>query len=145
MKTVRDVLKEKGNQVWSISADASVHDALKLMAEKGIGALVVLDGEDVAGIFSERDYAREVELKGRTSRDTSVGDIMTRKVIYIEPDNTVEECMAVMTHKRIRHLPVMDKNRLVGLVSIGDIVKAVISEQQFMIQRLEHYITGAMG
>lgn len=145
MKTVRDVLKEKGNQVWSISAETSVHDALKLMAEKGIGALVVLDAEDVVGIFSERDYAREVELKGRTSRNTSVGDIMTRKVIYIEPDNTVEECMAVMTHKRIRHLPVMDEGRLVGLVSIGDIVKAVISEQQFMIQQLEHYITGAMG
>ncbi len=145
MKTVRDVLKEKGNQVWSISAGASVYDALKLMAEKGIGALVVLDGENVVGIFSERDYAREVELKGRTARDTSVGDIMTHKVIYIQPDNTVEECMAVMTHRRIRHLPVMDEGRLVGLVSIGDIVKAVISEQQFMIQQLEHYITGAMG
>lgn len=145
MNTVRDVLKEKGSQVWSIQADAWVYDALKLMADKEIGALVVLEGEEVVGILSERDYARQVILKGRTSRETLVGEIMTRKVVYIRPDNTVEECMALMTHKRIRHLPVMDENRLVGIVSIGDIVKAVISEQQFMIQQLENYITGGVG
>ncbi len=145
MNTVRDVLKEKGSRVWSVQADASVYDALKLMADKEIGALVVLEGEDVVGILSERDYARQVILKGRTSRETLVGEIMTRKVVYIRPDNTIEECMALMTHKRIRHLPVMDEDRLVGIVSIGDIVKAVISEQQFMIQQLENYITGGVG
>ncbi|HAM44090.1 MAG TPA: inosine-5-monophosphate dehydrogenase, partial [Propionibacteriaceae bacterium] len=119
----------------------SVRDALALMAAKGIGALVVLDGDQVVGILSERDYAREVELKGRTARETAVGEIMTGKVAYVEPDNTVEECMALMTHKRIRHLPVIENGRLVGLVSIGDVVKTIISHQQFLIEQLEHYIT----
>jgi len=142
MKTVRDVLETKGPQVWSISSEASVYDALKLMAEKNTGALVVLEGSVVRGIMSERDCAREVDLKARTSKNTPVRQIMTQKVVFIRPDNTVEECMALMTLKRIRHLPVMDTDDLVGLVSIGDVVKAIISEQQYKLQQLEDYIMG---
>ncbi len=138
---VGDILRNKGSEVWSVGPTDSVRDALALMAAKGIGALVVLDGDQVVGILSERDYAREVELKGRTARETAVGEIMTGKVAYVEPDNTVEECMALMTHKRIRHLPVIENGRLVGLVSIGDVVKTIISHQQFLIEQLEHYIT----
>ncbi len=138
---VGDILRNKGSEVWSVGPTDSVRDALALMAAKGIGALVVLDGDQVVGILSERDYAREVELKGRTARETAVGEIMTGKVAYVEPDNTVEECMALMTHKRIRHLPVIENGRLVGLVSIGDVVKTIISQQQFLIEQLEHYIT----
>ena len=138
---VGDILRNKGSEVWSVGPTDSVRDALALMAAKGIGALVVLDGDQVVGILSERDYAREVELKGRTARETAVGEIMTGKVAYVEPDNTVEECMALMTHKRIRHLPVIESGRLVGLVSIGDVVKTIISHQQFLIEQLEHYIT----
>ena len=138
---VSDILRSKGSEVCSVGPAASVRDALELMAAKGIGALVVLEGGEVVGILSERDYAREVELKGRTAAATPVGAIMTGKVACIEPGNTVEECMALMTHKRIRHLPVVEDGRLVGLVSIGDVVKAIISHQQFLIEQLEHYIT----
>ena len=138
---VSDILRNKGSEVWSVGPAATVRDALELMSAKGIGALVVLDAGEVVGILSERDYAREVELKGHTAAATLVGAIMTSKVAYVEPDNTLEECMAVMTHKRIRHLPVVDGGRLVGLVSIGDVVKAIISHQQFLIEQLEHYIT----
>ena len=138
---VSDILRSKGSAVWSVSPTDSVREALAVMAEKGVGALVVLDGDQVVGVLSERDYAREVELKGRTARETPVGEIMTGRVAYVEPENTVEECMAVMTHKRIRHLPVIEGDRLVGLVSIGDVVKTIISHQQFLIEQLEHYIT----
>jgi CBS domain-containing protein len=142
MDRVRDVLETKGHDVWTISPDASVFEALQLMANKGVGALVVLERDNVVGIISERDYARAVELRGKSSRETTVGEIMTRKVAYVRPENTIEECMAVMTHKRIRHLPVLQGDRLTGVISIGDVVKAIISEQQFVIQQLENYIAG---
>ncbi len=141
MKTVRDLLQAKGSEVWSVRPDQSVFAALELMADKGIGAVLVLDGERVAGILSERDYARQVILKGKASKDTLVGDIMTTVLFVIEPKRTVEDCMSLMTQKRIRHLPVMVGDRLEGLLSIGDIVKAVISEKQEQIEQLETYIT----
>lgn len=139
---VRQLLKEKGGQVWTIAPDASVYDALLLMADKGIGALVVLEGEQIVGLLSERDYARKLILQGRSSRDTPVGDVMTARVLVVRPDQTVEDCMALATDKRIRHFPVMDGDQLVGMVSIGDLVKSVIADQEFMIKQLEHYITG---
>ena len=142
MKTVRDLLKTKGSDVWSVSAEATVYETLGLMAEKGVGALLVLQAGRLIGIISERDYARKVELQGKSSRETAVGEIMTVKVAYVKPQNTVAECMALMTDKRIRHLPVMDGDHLVGVISIGDVVKAVITEQEFTIQQLENYITG---
>ena len=142
MITVRDILRAKGNQIWSVSPDATVFDALELMAEKNVGALVVLDGENLAGIFSERDYARKIILKGKASKETSVEEIMTSEVTTVHPGQSVDDCMALMTDKRIRHLPVFEAEKLVGLISIGDVVKAVISEREFMIQQLEHYITG---
>ena len=112
------------------------------MAEKNIGALLVLDQDNLVGIFSERDYARKVVLKGKSSRDIRVSEIMTEKVVYIQPDQTVEECLALMTGKKVRHLPVMEDNQLIGLISIGDVVKAVISDREFTIEQLENYITG---
>lgn len=139
---VRQLLKEKGGQVWTIAPDASVYDALLLMADKGIGALVVIEGEQIVGLLSERDYARKLILQGRSSRDTPVGDVMTARVLVVRPDQTVEDCMALATDKRIRHFPVMDGDQLVGMVSIGDLVKSVIADQEFMIKQLEHYITG---
>jgi len=142
MITVRDILRAKGQQVWWISPDATVFSALKLMAEKNIGALVVLDGEILAGIFSERDYARKVILKGKASKETFVREIMTSEVTTVRPSQLVDECMALMTDKRIRHLPVFEGEKLVGLISIGDVVKAVISEREFTIKQLESYITG---
>jgi len=141
MKTVRDLLAKKGRDVWSVAPDTSVFDTLKLMAEKEIGAVLVLVGGRVAGIFSERDYARQVILKGKASKDTPVRDVMTTRVVFVAPDQDIEECMALMTDKRCRHLPVMEEGELVGLISIGDVVKAVISEKQFLIEQLEHYIT----
>jgi len=119
-----------------------VYEALELMAEKNIGAVLVLDADRVVGIFSERDYARRVALRGRSSRTTPIYEVMTSKVFYVRPDHTIEECMALMTEKRIRHLPVMENDRLIGIISIGDVVKAMISQQQFIIEQLEHYITG---
>ena len=142
MKTVRDLLKTKSSDVWSVSAEATVYETLGLMAEKRVGALLVLQAGRLIGIISERDYARNVELKGKSSRDTTVSEIMTVKVAYVKPQNTVAECMALMTDKRIRHLPVMDGDHLVGVISIGDVVKAVIAEQDFTIQQLENYVTG---
>lgn len=141
-KTVRQILQNKGHTVWSIAPDASVYEALQLMAEKNIGALVVLEAGELVGIFSERDYARKVILKGKSSKDTPVREIMTPKVIYVRPNHTIEDCMALMTDKHIRHLPVLDNGRLVGIISIGDVVKAIISEQEFIIEQLESYITG---
>lgn len=142
METVREVLNSKGHDVWTISPDASVFDALEVMANRGVGALIVLEKDAVAGIISERDYARSVELRGKSSRETPVREIMTRKVAYVRPENSIEEAMSLMTHKRIRHLPVIEGGRLIGVISIGDVVKAIISEQQFVIQQLETYITG---
>lgn len=142
MTTVRDLLKLKGSTVWSISPDATVLEALELMSDRNIGAIVVLADEEMVGIFSERDYARKVELEGRTARETRVGEIMTRRVLTLHPDQTVEDGMALMTEHRLRHLPVVQHGRLLGLISIGDAVKAIISEQEFMIGQLETYIMG---
>ncbi len=142
MKTIKEVLRDKGRAVWTIDADASVLDALKLMADKEIGALMVMEGGQIAGVMSERDYARKVVLHGRSSKDTPVREIMTRKVLYVRPEQTVEESMALMTEKHVRHMPVLDGDQMIGVVSIGDIVKSVISEQQFLISHLENYIRG---
>lgn len=142
MKRVRDILTRKGTDVWSISPSASVYEAMKLMADKGIGALLVMEGEKLVGIISERDYARKVILQGRSSRTTSVEEIMTSRVAYAEPGQNIEECMAVMTEKRIRHLPVMEAGQVRGVISIGDLVKSIIDEQKFIIEQLERYITG---
>jgi len=142
MKRVKDILAVKGQDVWSIEPDASVYDAMKLMAEKEIGALMVMEGTKLVGLISERDYARKVILQGRASRTTQVKEIMTTRVVYTHPQQNIEECMAVMTEKRVRHLPVIDEERLVGVISIGDLVKSIISEQQFIIEQLERYIRG---
>ena len=142
MKIVKHILKEKGQRFWSVAPDTLVIDALKLMAEKEVGALLVLDGGKLIGIMSERDYARKVILKGKSSLDTPVREIMTSKVFFIRPAQTVEECMALMTDKHIRHLPVMDGDKVVGVISIGDLVKATIEEKDFLIKQLENYITG---
>ena len=143
MKTIRQLLNAKGSTVWTITPDASVFDALKLMAEKEVGALLVVEGKRVAGVLSERDYARKVALQGKLSRNTPVKEIMSHTVTTASPDHQVEECMALMTDKRIRHLPVIEKGKLVGIVSIGDLVKEIISEQKFLIKNLEQYIGGA--
>ena len=143
MKTVKQILRDKGGKVLSIDPGATVFDALKLMAEKNVGALLVLEGGTVVGILSERDYARKVILHGKSSLNTPVRDIMTDRVMFIRPEQTVEECMALMTEKHIRHLPVLVDNQLVGVVSIGDLVKASIDEKDFVIKQLENYITGS--
>ena len=140
MKTVGQLVDAKASKLFSIAPDARVFDALKLMAEKEIGALVVVDGGKLAGIISERDYARKVILLGKSSHDIPVRDIMTGKVITVHPGQSVEECMALMTSKRVRHLPVMEGERLVGVVSIGDLVKEVIADQEETIKQLESYI-----
>ena len=142
MTTVKHVLDNKGNDVHFIHPDASVFDALKLMAENDIGSLVVLEDDKLVGIITERHYAREIVLKGKTSPGTLVRDIMSTKVICARPDQSVEECMAVMTARAVRHLPVLEHGRLVGIVSIGDMVKSVIGDQKFIIEQLEHYIHG---
>ena len=142
MNKVSDLLMNKGKDVWSIGPDVFVFDAIKLMAEKGIGALVVMDDSKVIGIISERDYARKVILMGLSSRETQVKEIMTTRVVYANPEKSVEECMALMTDKHIRHLPIMEGEQLVGVISIGDLVKSIIAEQQFTIEQLEKYISG---
>ena len=140
MKSVRQLLQSKGREIYSITPDARVFDALKLMAEKNVGALVVIEGGRLAGIISERDYARKVILLSKSSHDIAVREIMTSRVITVNPDHTVEECMALMTGKRIRHLPVTEGERLTGVLSIGDLVKEVIAEQEQTIKQLESYI-----
>lgn len=142
MKTAKQLLEAKGSQIFSITPDTHVYDALIIMAEKRIGALVVLEGEHLAGIFSERDYAREVVLKGRSSKNTPVRDIMSTTVITVSPNENVEDCMNLMSGKRIRHLPVIDNGKVVGLLSIGDLVKETIEYQKFLIKQLESYIQG---
>jgi CBS domain-containing protein len=138
--TVRDILKHKPD-VYVVRPDDTVYRALQLMAEKNIGAVLVMNGEELAGIFSERDYARRGILHGHPSRETAVRTIMTSDVVSIAPSMTVDDCMALMTERRIRHLPVVDANRIVGVVSIGDVVRAVVEEQRFTIRSLETYVT----
>ena len=142
MQTVRDILKAKGSDVWSVEPDATVFDALQRMADKEVGALVVLQGEQIVGLISERDYARKVILHGRASSTTLVREIMTSPVVYIHLDQAIEECMSLMTEKRTRHLPVIENGKLVGLISIGDIVKSIIADQQFIIEQLVRYVSG---
>jgi len=142
MISVKQILDGKGTDVWTISPDAKVLQALKLMEEKGVGALVVTEGDDIVGMLSERDYARKVILLGRHSHDTQVREIMTAHVYGVKLDSSAEECMALMTDKHIRHLPVCREGRLVGVVSIGDVVKAIIGQQQVTIENLENYIMG---
>lgn len=146
MKPVGDILKSKGShKVHTISPDSSVLDAIRSMAEHGIGALVVMENDNIVGIVTERDYSRKVILMNRSSSSTPVRDIMTSNVIYVRPSDSNEDCMALMTEKRLRHLPVMDDGKLVGLVSIGDLVKDIIQEQEFIITQLERYISGVRG
>ncbi len=140
MKTVTQLLEAKGREVHTIGPDARVIDALKLMADKDVGALVVTESAKIAGIISERDYARKVILQGKSSHDVAVREIMTARVVTVQPRHTVEECMALMTEKRIRHLPVTEGERLIGVLSIGDLVKEVIAEQEATIRQLESYI-----
>lgn len=146
MTVASDILKTKAEQsVHTIGPAASVFDAMQLMAQKNIGALLVVDAGQVVGIVTERDYARKVVLLDRSSKATPVRDIMSSPVMYVQPSHTSEECMALMTENRLRHLPVLDDGQLIGMVSIGDLVKGIISEQQFIIEQLEHYITGQRG
>jgi CBS domain-containing protein len=142
MKTVALLLRAKGNEVLTVSPDTSVFGALGVMAEKNVGAVLVVEGERLVGIFSERDYARKVILKGKASKETPVREVMSSTVLYVTPQRTIEECMVLMTEKRVRHLPVLEGERLVGVISIGDIVKEIIAEQEFMIDQLQNYITG---
>jgi|SRR5215510_202894 len=142
MKRVKDILAVKGQAIYSIAPDASVYDAMKQMADKGIGALLVMESEKLVGVISERDYARKVILLGRSSRSTQVKEIMTSHVLYAQPQQNIDECMAIMTEKRVRHLPVVDAGKVIGVISIGDLVKSIITEQKFIIEQLEKYITG---
>jgi len=142
MKTIKQVLDAKGREVWSIGPDSTVREAMQLMAEKDIGALLVTDGAKPVGMITERDYSRKVALKGFTSDQLAVRQIMTEHILYVQPEQTVDEAMALMTEKRFRHFPVLDGGKVVGLVSIGDLVKATIADQQFTIEQLVHYIAG---
>jgi CBS domain-containing protein len=142
MRLVSQILQSKGHDVWFVGPQTTVFDAVKLMSEKGVGALLVMENKKMVGIITERDYARKVILAGKSSRQTPVKGIMTKRVLWVAPERTVEECMALMTDKRVRHLPVVDNTRVVGMVSIGDLVKAIIAEQQIIIDQLQNYITG---
>ncbi len=142
MHTIGQLMESKGKDIWSIASHATVFEALQIMAEKNVGVLLVIDDGEVVGIFSERDYARKVILKGKSSKDISVGDLMTKEVFYIRSQNTLQECMALMTAKHIRHIPVFENNQLIGVVTLGDVVKQIISDQEFTILELEKYITG---
>ena len=142
MTTIRQLLKTKGNDIWTVAPESTVFDALKLMAEKNVGALLVTENDALVGIVSERDYARKGILKGLASEDTRVSEIMVTRVVFAKPEESIEQCMALMSSKHIRHLPVMEDGKLVGIVSIGDLVLSIISDQKFMIDQLEKYITG---
>jgi len=142
MTTVRQVLDQKGRKIWSIHPDATVFDAIAKMAEKDIGSLVVMDRDELVGIITERHYSRNVVLKGKTSPTTPVRDIMERHVVIARPEQSVDQCMALMSDKRVRHLPVFEGKKPIGIVSIGDLVKSIIGDQKFMIDQLEHYIHG---
>ena len=143
MTTIAQLLKTKGDQIWSVEPKATIFEALEIMSEKGIGALLVMEDGKLKGIFSERDYARKVILKGKSSKETPVGELMTKKVFYIDPQKTTNDCMAMMTAKRIRHVPVIEDNQVMGIVTIGDVVNQIISEQEVTINHLENYITGS--
>jgi len=146
METVQHLLQTKNPEIWSVPPEATVFEALQLMAEKDVGALLVMEGEKLVGIFSERDYARKVILQDRSSRQTRVREIMTAQVVCVSPEQTLDECMALMTARHIRHLPVVDSDeRVVGVISIGDVVKAVISDQALLISHLHNYILGERG
>jgi CBS domain-containing protein len=145
MKTIQFVLKGKGKEIWSVSPDASVFEALRIMAEKDIGAMPVMQGERLVGIFSERDYARKVILKGKSSKNMRVGEIMSTQLVVITPDRTTEEGLALMTAKHVRHLTVIEDRKLVGFVSIGDLVKSVIDEQKQLLDKMEQYINEKVG
>ncbi len=142
MTTIKQLLDEKGHRVFSVRPDDTVYDAIRKMAEENVGSLLVMEGATIVGLLTERNYARNVALKGRTSPTTPVRDIMETNVLYVRPDRSVEECMAIMTDRRVRHLPVINGDRLVGIVSIGDLVKSIISDQKFIIDQLEHFIRG---
>jgi CBS domain-containing protein len=139
---VKTLLESKPNDLWTIGPKASVYEALELLAAKDVGALLVVEGERVVGLFSERDYARKVILKGKSSRDTRVEELMSREVLYVRPDQTVENCMSLMTARRVRHLPVLESGKLIGIVTIGDVVKSIIDHKDGLIHELENYITG---
>ena len=145
MSTVKELLEGKPREIWSIAPNASVYRALELMADKNVGALLVLEAGKLVGIISERDYARKVILQGRTSKTTAVDELMTPLVFHVTPETTLEQCMGLMTNKRIRHLPVLDGYQVVGVVSIGDVVKAIITEQAITIKKLERYIAGSIS
>ena len=145
MKTVTQLLRTKAAGILSVSPETPVFSALQVMAEKNVGALLVLEREELVGIFSERDYARKVILKGKTSKETPVREIMSSHVLYVRPEQTIEDCMALMTDKRVRHLPVLEHGKVIGVISIGDVVKALIAEQQFIIEQLQNYITGGQS
>jgi CBS domain-containing protein len=142
MHTIGQLLEAKGKDIWSISPHVTVFEALRIMAKKDIGALLVIDKDKLVGIFSERDYVQKVILKGKSSKDTNVGELMTTEVFYIDPKNTLHECMAIMTAKHIRHMPVFENDQLIGMLTLGDVVKQIISEQEFTIRELEKYISG---
>jgi CBS domain-containing protein len=142
VQTINQLLQNKGNRVETVATDATVFEALAIMADKGIGALVVMQDNKPVGLFSERDYARNIILKGRTSKETQIAEVMSSHVVIAHPEQTVEDCMAIMTEKRVRHLPVMQDNQLIGIISIGDLVKAIIENQQFVIEQLVNYING---
>ena len=143
MNTIGQLLESKGKEIWSIAPNATVFEGLRIMAQKNVGVLLVIDKEKLVGIFSERDYARKVILEGKSSKDTAVGELMTKEVYYLETKNTLHESLAVMTSRRIRHMPVLDNDRLVGVVTLGDVVKQIIAEQEFTIRELEKYISGS--
>ncbi len=143
MHNVRDILRSKGHAIWSVTPESTVHEALQLMADKDVGALLVLEEGKIPGIISERDYARKVILQGRSSLSTPVRAIMTSRIFFVGPEQTLEECMVLMTDKRIRHLPVVEGNKLIGMVSIGDVVKGIIEGQRGLIQQMEDYILGS--
>jgi CBS domain-containing protein len=140
MKTIRQILKVKGRKIWKVSTTASVYEALKMMAEKDVGALMVVEGKSLVGVFSERDYARKVILQGRSSKEILVNEIMSSPPIYIEPSHTTEQGLAIMSARHVRHLPVMENNRLIGIVTIGDLVRSLIDEQKVVIDHLEKHI-----
>jgi len=142
MATVNHILRTKASTIFSITPDTIVYDALELMVEKNVSALVVMENEKLIGIFTERDYARKVILKGKASKETQIGEIMTEDPVTVSPESSIDDCMRLMTSKFIRHLPVVSGDQLIGIISIGDVVKFIIEEQKFIIENMEHYITG---
>ena len=142
METIKEILKKKGTEIWSVTPASKVFDALQLMAEKNIGAVLVIENERLVGILSERDYARKVILQGQSSKEIEVREIMSSKVLFVTPQLSVEDCMALMIDKRLRHLPVFENDKLIGIISIGDVVKSVLDEKKYQIAQLEQYITG---